>query len=155
MRERLDDVPTLAHNLIEGINRSMRCSYHLNPDALDELKHYQYPGNVRELRNILFIAATHCLNREIDAQLVKNVVSNLPHCNDADEIASNEMSHAASAAPVSAASLAESASSLKDLEAVHIKQLLQRYDGNRKQVADTLGISERTIYRKLKILGLS
>ena len=48
-----------------------------------------------------------------------------------------------------------SASSLKDLEAEHIKQLLQRYDGNRKKVAAALGISERTIYRKLKKLELA
>jgi transcriptional regulator with PAS, ATPase and Fis domain len=48
-----------------------------------------------------------------------------------------------------------SAASLKDLEAEHIRQLLQRYDGNRKKVAEALGISERTIYRKLKKLELA
>ena len=38
--ERIDDIPALARNLIEGINRSMRCSYHLTPDAFDSLKTY-------------------------------------------------------------------------------------------------------------------
>lgn len=156
LRERLDDVPTLARNLIEGINRSMRCSYHLNPDAFDELKCYQYPGNVRELRNILFIAATHSRNREIDAELITHVVSNLPHCNEIDETTASQQSDTAMAAPVSdVAADAGSASSLKDLEAEHIKQLLQRYEGNRKKVAEALGISERTIYRKLKKLELA
>jgi DNA-binding NtrC family response regulator len=44
---------------------------------------------------------------------------------------------------------------LQDIEAGHIRQLLARFNGNRKQVAEMLGVSERTIYRKLKKLGLS
>ncbi len=156
LRERLDDVPTLARNLIEGINRAMRCSYHLKPDAYDELKRYQYPGNVRELRNVLFIAATHSRNREIDADLITHVVSNLPHCNDVTETTTSQQSDSALASPVSnGPATGNSAPSLKDLETEHIRQLLQRYDGNRKKVAEALGISERTIYRKLKKLELA
>jgi DNA-binding NtrC family response regulator len=45
--------------------------------------------------------------------------------------------------------------SLQDIEAEHIRQLLDRFNGNRKQVAEKLGVSERTIYRKLKKLGLN
>ena len=41
LRERIDDVPVLANNLLEGINRSMRSSYHLTPDVCDRLKAYQ------------------------------------------------------------------------------------------------------------------
>jgi len=157
LRERLNDVPTLARNLIEGINRSMRCSYHLHEGSYDQLMRYQYPGNVRELRNILFIAATHSRNREIDAELIKHVVNNLPHCNEADEVVANENSHAGAAAPVEArtATLVDTSSSLKDLEAEHIKQLLEHFNGNRKKVAEKLGVSERTIYRKLKKLELA
>ena len=40
--------------------------------------------------------------------------------------------------------------SLDDIEARHIQALLDRYTGNRRQVAEDLGISERTLYRKLK-----
>ena len=44
---------------------------------------------------------------------------------------------------------------LEDLEAQHIAQLLHQYHGNRRQVATALGVSERTIYRKLKKLDLA
>ena len=44
---------------------------------------------------------------------------------------------------------------LKDIEAQHIKELLAQYQGNRKKVANTLGISERTIYRKIKDFGIA
>ena len=151
LRDRIDDVPTLARNLIEGINRSMRRSYHLHPDVYDELKRYPYPGNVRELRNVLLIAATHCRDREINAELIRTVVSNLPQTDHSATAVGGEYAQTA-ASVLSMPSKAPS--SLKDVEAYHIKSLLDRFDGNRKKVAESLGISERTIYRKLKNLGI-
>ena len=157
LRDRINDVPVLARNLLEGINRSMRCSYHLMPDVYEHLKSYQYPGNVRELRNILFIAATHSINREIDAASIENVMNNLPHCNGTEVSNINKMGFVASATPLAAGSddIKEQPTSLKGIEEKHIRELLDRYQGNRKQVADVLGISERTIYRKLKCLGIT
>ena len=149
LRERLKDVPILARSLLEGINRSMHGSYHLMPDAYQRLMAYQYPGNVRELRNILFIAATHSTNREIDASLIDDVMKNLPNCNEPETTKPMAQKHVAPTTPETASA------TLKDLEEEHIKVLLDRYQGNRKQVADALGISERTIYRKLKNLGIS
>jgi len=160
LRERIDDVPVLAGTLLEGINRSMRCSYHLMPDAYEPLKAYQYPGNIRELKNILFIAATHSLNREINAALINTVMSNLPNCNELEVDEVNAVNHVASATSSTAASAAsavaiEEPPTLKSIERKHIRALLDRYKGNRKHVATALGISERTIYRKLKDLGIS
>ena len=156
LRERINDIPVLARSLIEGINRSMRCSYHLMPDVFECLKSYQYPGNVRELRNILFIAATHSRNREIDAALIKKVLNNLPHCNEVEANEIKQMSYPASESALTAGSSqsSEEPASLKSIEEKHIKDLLTRFSGNRRMVADALGISERTIYRKLKRMGI-
>jgi two-component system response regulator AtoC len=152
LRDRLDDVPVLAKTLLDVINRSMHSSYQLLPDAYQHLKSYGYPGNVRELRNILFIAATRSHNRSIDAALIDNVINNLPNCHKLDEPADREPGHAVQSAslPVDTGET----STLKDLEAQHISDLLDQYHGNRKKAADALGISERTIYRKLKHLGI-
>ncbi len=154
LRERINDIPLLARSLIEGINRSMRRSYHLMPDVFECLKNYQYPGNVRELRNILFIAATHSRNREIDAALIKNVLNNLPHYNEVAANEINQMNHVASPLTADLSHGQEEPVSLKNIEEKHIRDLLDRYNGNRRQVATALGISERTIYRKLKRMGI-
>jgi transcriptional regulator with PAS, ATPase and Fis domain len=53
-----------------------------------------------------------------------------------------------------AAPVADTAASLHDVEVQHIRQLLQQHSNNRRRVAETLGISERTLYRKLKKYGL-
>jgi transcriptional regulator with PAS, ATPase and Fis domain len=154
LRERLDDIPVLTQNLLEGINRSMHSSYHLMPDVFDRLKDYQYPGNVRELRNILFIAATHSHNREIDAAIISNVIANMPHCKHSEI---EEVSHVASGMPLTedVEAKGNEVATLKSMEEKHIRELLERYQGNRKHIAEALGISERTIYRKLKRLGLN
>ncbi len=157
LRERIADVDVLARTLLEGISRSMRYSYYLMPDAYEPLKAYQYPGNIRELKNILFIAATHSPNREINAALINTVMSNLPSCTEVELSEVNELNHVTSALSSTAVSVAgtEQLSTLKSVEEKHIRALLDRYKGNRKKVAAALGISERTIYRKLKDLGIT
>ena len=159
LRERLDDVPTLARNLIESINRAMRCSYHLTDDVYERLQAYDYPGNIRELRNVLFIAATHSSNREINGALIDNVIRNLPQCNGEDDMSRAERNYTPPASsaqsPPASQPAAETPFTLRDIEADHIRQLLDRFRGNRKKVADSLGVSERTIYRKLKKLDLA
>jgi len=157
LRERIDDIPILARNLLEGINRSMRSSYHLVTDAYEQLKVYQYPGNVRELRNILFIAATHSTNREIKASLIENVIRNLPYCNDSETSEINQLNQAVPMTEIGKDlnSALKISTTLKSIEEEHIRDLLERHHGNRKNVAEALGISERTVYRKLKSLGIN
>ena len=157
LRDRLDDVPVLAKNLLAAINRSMHSSYDLMPDATMHLKTYKYPGNVRELRNILFIAATRSHDRRIDAALIDSVLNNLPNCMKQEDLAGNETGHSDAAALSSAGTARhdDKLVTLKDLEAQHITELLDQYQGNRKKAAGALGISERTMYRNLKHLGIT
>jgi two-component system response regulator AtoC len=105
---------------------------------------------VRELRNILFIAATHNGGGEINDKTVAEVLqvhahSQVQHCpSEAVEVV---------ATPV--APVADTSASLHDVEAQHISRLLQQHNNNRKQVAAALGVSERTLYRKLKRYALT
>jgi transcriptional regulator with PAS, ATPase and Fis domain len=53
LRERRDDITALALNRLEKFNRASRCSKRLDPAVMDMLVQYDYPGNVRELINIM------------------------------------------------------------------------------------------------------
>jgi two-component system response regulator AtoC len=151
LRERLDDIGMLAPNLLEVISRTMSRTFDLGTDAIERLKEYDYPGNVRELRNILFIAATHCsASGEIDAETVGKVLQL-----NAQSRSQVPPPRTVSVAAIAPSQVADSAASLHDVEANHIRQLLQQHNNNRRQVAEALGISERTLYRKLKRFGLS
>jgi len=149
LRERLEDISVLAPNLLELISQTMSRNFELTPKAIVELKQYRYPGNVRELRNILFIAATHSSNGNIDADTIVEVL--LIHAQSRVQPCPPR---AVEVAAMPAAPVVDTASSLLDVEAQHIRQLLQQHNNNRRQVAETLGISERTLYRKLKKFGL-
>lgn len=159
LRDRINDITVLARNLLLDINRSMHRSFHLLPDVFERLKEYTYPGNIRELRNILFIAATHSKNHEIDATLIDKIIDNLVHSKEeTKETEINSTNHIAVASEPLLTTISddklENSTTLKSIEKKHIRNLLSLHQGNRKRVADILGISERTIYRKLKRLEI-
>jgi two-component system response regulator AtoC len=158
LRERIDDIPLLARNLLEPVSRTMQRQLCLSEDAIHRLKDYDFPGNVRELRNILFVTATHSTSDEINGELVDQVIGQLQRSHrdhDRDVApAAAQIAPAVDDSPVPDASASPEAS-LQEIEARHIAELLHRHDGNRREVAEALGVSERTLYRKLKKYGLS
>jgi two-component system response regulator AtoC len=152
LRERIDDIKMLAPNLLEPISNTMARRFRLTAEAVDLLKQYDYPGNVRELRNILFIAATHSHNGEIDADIVKEVFRMHAQSKAQPCQPRTLVQQSTDAAPPQA--VQGNAASLQDVEARHIAELLDRHGGSRRKVAKALGISERTLYRKLKQYNL-
>jgi len=146
LRERLDDIQILAASLLEPIGESMQQSLSLTPEAIEMLKLYDYPGNVRELRNILFIAATHGRRGIIDAATVDELLlqhkeSMAQHEQVAAEVSQQtRVNRPPKKDPVT----------LHAAETQHIANLLRQHNNNRRLVASALHISERTLYRKLK-----
>lgn len=139
LRDRREDIPALAEVLLARLNNNGLARCHLDRSALQKLKHYDFPGNVRELRNVLQRALVHCRGDVITAEDIQLK----------GEIA------AGSPMPSMPAQLAPIASTgLKQMEREYIQDLLQRHQGHRRLVAEQLGISERTLYRKLKRHGL-
>jgi DNA-binding NtrC family response regulator len=183
LRERLQDVPLLTEALLDGISKSTGQCHQLSADSLMELQTYHYPGNIRELRNILSVAAAHAKDGKIDAQNIAAVVkcsksrrrtSSTRRTSDIGiekrrrpetiGLAAQATGRRASdigldsrcgPKTASSATVATDAHSLQNLEAQHITRLLELHQGNRRQVATALGISQRTMYRKLKRYGLT
>jgi transcriptional regulator with PAS, ATPase and Fis domain len=153
LRERLDDIAVLASTLLEGISRTIKQNYTLAPDAIQCLMQYEYPGNVRELRNILFAAVTMSPALEISAAIVVVVLEQ--HASDRKSHFVNDVSDALNGMPtVTSVGSHSNPSSLHDIEAGYIAGLLRQYSNSRKQVAAVLGVSERTLYRKLRRYSL-
>src|SRR5699024_8179909 len=53
LRERIEDIPLLAHYFLSKLNKQYGKNFHFSPDALSLLKAYSWPGNVRELQNFV------------------------------------------------------------------------------------------------------
>jgi two-component system response regulator AtoC len=128
LRERREDIPALATFLLKRLTGERR-PCRLDASAHDALQSHEFPGNVRELRNLLQRAVLTCRDGVIRA-------ADLP-------------------LPVAAAAAPTTAQPLVGIEREHIRALLDTHRGHRNRVATALGITERTLYRKLKRHGLS
>ncbi len=139
LRDRRDDIPALAEILLSRLNGQGASPCHLDKTAIQKLKHYHFPGNVRELRNLLQRAMVRCQGGVITAEDIQ---------------LQGESTMAIEPIPAAPAPDTFNTLGLKHLERDYIQDLLQRHQGHRRLVAEQMGISERTLYRKLQRYGL-
>lgn len=74
LRERPEDIPLLAFHFLRQLNERYDSNYHLTPDALNLLEAYTWPGNIRELQNIIERLVVTADDEEIDAATVGRVL---------------------------------------------------------------------------------
>ena len=134
LRERPEDIPVIAQSLLRSLaNDLARDQQELSPAAQALLKSYPWPGNIRELRNVLERVALTCEASVIEAQQL-----GLAHR------AATPMMHAEG----------EPALTLAELERQHIARVLHEEAGKVAQAAVRLGIPRSTLYQKLKVYGI-
>jgi transcriptional regulator with PAS, ATPase and Fis domain len=133
LRHRREDIPALVeHFLALFRERFARPALDLSPDARARLSSHDWPGNVRELRNTLERAAALAAADSDRIEAEQLLPASTP---DAEGAAPG-----AAAAPLT----------LDQLERQHILRVLEDANGNRERAAAVLGISARTLYRKLR-----
>lgn len=143
LRDRIGDISLLCLRFIEEMNRqSRRRIERISPAAERLLLAYPFPGNVRELRNVLAYAFAIG-----DGPVL--VPTDLPQ-----EIVSPEISPAPSG-PLRAEALSPRREAHLSEEAERILHVLERTAGNRERAAKILGVSRVTLWRRMRELGLA
>jgi DNA-binding NtrC family response regulator len=137
LRERPEDIVALAKHFLAQESSGFTFS----PDALRVLQSYSWPGNVRELKNVVGKITVSALGPEIRASEVRQEITNA-HSNDSRQVDST-----------SCDTRLDSLGAL--MEAQAIEKALEKSGGHRGQAAAQLGISRRTLSRKLREYGLS
>ncbi len=146
LRERRSDITPLVKAMLEKAKTHNGFAGRASEEAMAMLQNYDYPGNIRELHNILQKALTVSTGGLITPDLLQlHNISNAYINPLADRrMASRDLK----------ANSPSTNQSLTDVEATHIESLLHQHDGHRAKVAEELRISERTLYRKLKQYNL-
>jgi len=133
LRERQDDIPFVAHSLLRRICSDMaRPSAELSPKAVERLRSYYWPGNIRELRNVLERAL---------------LFTDRPVLEQGDL--------AFETSPVNRSDSYKSDWTLEELERFHISAAFSGENQNVEKTARRLGIAKSTLYQKLKALHLN
>ena len=133
LRERGEDIPLLVQYFIEVIAKSNnRPARAISQDALECLMRYDWPGNIRELRNTLESMIVMSLKEQLEYE-------DLPM-------------HITGASSVNA--ILQPGMSLQELELEAIRRALESNTSKRTETAELLGISVRTLQRKIKEYNL-
>jgi PAS domain S-box-containing protein len=134
LEQRRGDIPLLVNHLVTKFNHLQgKAVTGLSERAMARLLAHDYPGNVRELENIIEQAFVLCRGERIRYR-------HLPR-----ELRRTDTSFDNAHTP----------RSLKDMERALIRDALQRNDGNRSHTARELGINPSTLYRKMQRLGIT
>ena len=136
LRTRRDDIPALVSHFLRRFNRRFRREVRgMAPEALAALSAYDFPGNVRELENLIERAYAMGARDQI-------TLADLPSLT---KTSAPSLAPAASGRPIP---------TLAEVEKELILRALDTFKGDKEVAARALGISRRTIYRRLKEYGM-
>ncbi len=137
LRQRREDIPVLIEHFIH-----LACEQHgykvrgITPDARRVLMAHPWPGNVRQLRNVIENMVALAGGEKLTVDDLPEEIHRRP-----EQIADAQLGQLAGI-------------SIEEAEKNLIRNTLKMVDGNREQAAKILGIGERTLYRKIKEYGL-
>ncbi len=132
LRDRREDIPLLAEHFIHRFNKTKNKNItHVSPEVSAILMTHDYPGNIRELENIIEHAFVLCRGSVITADCLPQ---NLAQQESFDRVGSL---------------------SIEEFERYLILQMLRKHGGKRAPAATELGMSKTTLWRKMKKLNIS
>jgi len=139
LRERRDDIPLLIdHFLKKSIARNNKGINDISEEVIDILSAYDWPGNIRELENIIERAVILCADKKIKKEDLPDFLHEIKVSSSTGARRKNM--------PLKQA--------LRFSEKEIIEKVLTDTEGNRKKAAELLGINRTTLYNKMKDFGL-
>lgn len=145
LRDRVSDIPQLAEHFLRKHAAELgKQVVGFAPDAMIAIQRYAFPGNVRELANVVERAAVLCRRATIALEdLPSNVTGQEQPTMAASPVAPDE--------PWTPMTLEEA---LKEPERQILQRALRANNWNRQKTAEQLGVNRTTLYKRLKMLGL-
>lgn len=134
LRERIGDIPILLNYFLDKYNKKLGKDIEgFSKKVIRELENYSFPGNIRELENLVerLVALTDKKIIELE-DLPEKYIGNIPAVNSKENI------------------IIKVGSTLEEIEKESIEKTLEYFEGNKKRTAEHLGISERSFHYKIK-----
>jgi DNA-binding NtrC family response regulator len=158
LRERREDIPMLVDSFLQRA-RGFKARIQVSPEALARLQAHSWPGNIRELRNVLERARLFADDgvirpKDLPAGLGVPVAAAVT----GGGVGTGPQLPAAYPGPATAGPAADSARPpfgrpTRELDDSALRAWISQFSGTRREMASALGWSERTLYRRLKALA--
>jgi two-component system response regulator HydG len=133
LREHLEDVPALVEHFLDRLSLEYRRRASLSEAAMERLRTYTWPGNVRQLRSVLETAVATTVGNVISSRTLNLLLLDEQPCAASDQLPTLN---------------------LQDLEAQAIRQAVAQTGGNNTRTAEVLGIHRDTLITKMKKYGI-
>ncbi|MEM9559624.1 MAG: sigma-54 dependent transcriptional regulator [Planctomycetota bacterium] len=155
LRERRSDIPELAEAFLRAQEAELgRTFAGFSGEAMDALLGYAFPGNVRELANIVERAAVLCRGQTVSPGDLPDHVVDAARSGPGGAMGSGLRLRDEGGAATGAAPVGPLAETLREAERGAILRALESCAWNRQQSAEVLGINRTTLYKKIKALGI-
>lgn len=135
LRARRGDIPLIAYNYLKKLAIKFGSDYEITAEAMQAIMNYEWKGNVRELENVLDMAAIKSPCKIID-------VSSLPFQSDFELNTEDSIMNKTNLC------------TLMEVEKSYIKRILAATEGNKQKAAEILQIDRKTLYKKIKDYNL-
>lgn len=140
LRQRAEDIAELGdHFIAKAAARNRKKNLRLSPEARSALTSHSYPGNVRELQNIIERIGIFSDDGIIDAQTVRNALGGVHQRKNADSLYTPD---------------ARLSDMMNDLERRVISEAIEHHGGNKSAAARSLEVERSHFYKKCKQLGI-
>ena len=151
LRERDEDIPLLIFYFMDVLGKKNNKEVlSITQDALDFLKVYPWPGNIRELENILERAILNCPGKVLTINEFSHLDMNIQIPDNELSITGSELTRSPLRAEETDTNTNHPVIPLKQIEKQAIQSALNRNDGNISNTARQLDIGRATLYRKIK-----
>ena len=152
LRERSGDLPLLIQHFIERSSKAMgKTITGMTDEAMRVLATYRWPGNIRELENVIERAVILAKRAKLD---LDDLPEELRFSSDATSMAVDDQEEEAQTADTAPASAVQLKDALKSPERDLILKVLAEVRWNRSEAAKRLGIHRSTLYHKIRKLGI-
>lgn len=142
LRERKEDITLLIDYYLNYFNKKYNKDVRLPPKAMSHLHNYEWPGNIREMKNYLENVVVMCEDGECAVSMISDYTNKTPIINDKKVI------------PYEKSNLRPLSQIVADAEKEAIIEALKKCNNNKTEAMKALGLSRKTFYRKLNMYNL-
>jgi len=141
LRDRIEDIPELCHGIVERLRARLPAAVDLAPPVLSVLAEHRWPGNIRELENVVERLLLFHPGGDATPEEVRQQLRDLTLAADPIESESGGTS-LVQRYPIEVP--------LRELQDAHIDRVLDHFGGNKTRAAQSLGVNVKTVYNRVK-----